>query len=103
MTECVLLRINIPPGLEEEFLDVLLSNEHIEGYQCFPTSGHGQVGSMTLAEQVAGRRRRIQFELVLAAGLVEPVLKSLKQALPSRDIVWWSLPVTGSGRFSDPD
>ncbi len=100
MTDCVLLRINIPPGLEEEFVDVLLANERIEGYQCYPTSGHGQVGSMSLAEQVAGRRRRIQFELVLAADLVESVLENLKQALPSRDIVWWTLPVSGSGRFA---
>lgn len=100
MNECVLLRINIPPGLEEEFLDALLSDERIVGYQCYPTSGHGQVGAMTLNEQVAGRRNRVQFELVLEAALVEPVLHELKLKLPSRDIIWWTLPVIASGRFA---
>lgn len=100
MSECVLLRINIPPGLEEEFLDALLSDERVPGYQCYPTSGHGQVGSMTIMEQVAGRRNRVQFELVLEADIVEPVVNGLKDKLPSRDIIWWTLPVLGSGRFS---
>jgi len=102
MTGSVLLRINIPPGLEEEFLDALLSDERIEGYQCYPTSGHGQVGAMTLTEQVAGRRNRVQFEVVLNVDLVVPILAGLKGALPSADIIWWTLPVTACGRFSDP-
>ena len=100
-TEDVLLRVNIPPTLEEDFLDALLSDERIPGYQCYPTTGHGQVGSMTLTEQVAGRRNRIQFEVVLAQELVEPVLEGLRAALPIRDIIWWAVPVAASGRFSD--
>jgi hypothetical protein len=99
-TESVLLRINIPPTLEEDFLDALLSDERIPGYQCYPTTGHGQVGSMTLTEQVAGRRNRVQFEIVLDQALVEPVLAGLKQALPIRDIIWWAVPVAASGRFA---
>lgn len=101
MNDPVLLRINIPPSLEEEFLDALLSDERIEGYQCYPTSGHGKVGAMSLTEQVAGRRSRVLFEIVLEAGLAEPVLQGLKTALPSRDIIWWIVPVIGTGRFSD--
>lgn len=101
MTQRVLLFINISPGLEEEFVDALLSNKHVEGYQCHPTSGHGQVGAMTLAEQVAGRRNRVQFELLLDTELVEPVLGGLKTALPSPDIIWWTVPVSATGRLSD--
>lgn len=97
-----LLRMNIPPSLEEEFTDVLLANPLIEGYQCYATSGHGQVGAMSITEQVAGRRRRLQFEVVLDVGLVAEVLQQLKQALPLTDIVYWVVPVNAAGRFSEP-
>ena len=99
-TSC-LLRMNIPPSLEEEFMDVLLANPRIEGYQCYPTSGHGQVGAMSITEQVAGRRRRMQFEVVLNTDTVEEVLQQLKQALPLSDIGYWIVPVVAAGRFSD--
>ena len=100
MSHTQLLRINIPPDLEEEFIDTLLGDERVEGYQCYPTSGHGQVGAMSVTEQVAGRRHRVQFEVVLDADVLEPVLGRLKKALPLADIVYWVLPVTAAGRFS---
>ena len=53
-----LLRLNIPPGLEEDMVDLLLSSDEISGYQSYPTRGHGRLGAMTIAEQVAGRRDR---------------------------------------------
>ncbi len=102
MSETCLLRMNIPPSLEEEFVDVLLANPQIEGYQCYPTSGHGQVGAMSITEQVAGRRRRMQFEVVMSVDTVEEVLQALKQALPLSDIVYWVVPIAAAGRFSDP-
>jgi len=94
-----LLRINIPPSLEEDFVDLLLSAKGIRGYQSYPTRGHGQVGAMTIAEQVAGRRDRIQFEIVLEEAQLDPLLEMLGQALPVRDVIWWAIPVVRSGRF----
>jgi hypothetical protein len=101
MNETCLLRINIPPSLEEEFLDALLADSLVDGYQCYPTSGHGQVGAMSITEQVAGRRNRVQFEVVLAAEHVGMVLANLKSVLPLSDIIYWVMPITDSGRFSD--
>ena len=43
MTEEYLLRINIPPSLEEDFVDELLAMPGLRGYQSYPTRGHGQV------------------------------------------------------------
>lgn len=94
-----LLRVNIPPSLEEEFLDALLEKETVTGYQAFNTTGHGQVGSMTVAEQVAGRRNRVQFEVVLEEEILGDVLDHLKSEFPNPDIVYWVLPVIDSGRF----
>ena len=101
MSEKYLLRMNIPPSLEEEFMDKLLANEEVAGYQSWHTSGHGQVGAMTVTEQVAGRRSRVLFEVVLDETSLDSVLRKLKEALPISDIIYWVLPITASGRFSD--
>ncbi|MFC1689915.1 DUF3240 family protein [Pseudomonadota bacterium] len=96
-----LLRLNIPPGLEEDLVDLLLASGEITGYQSYPIRGHGSVGAMTIAEQVAGRRDRIQFEIVLDSELLESTLATLKEAFPVRDVVYWVLPMVQSGRLSD--
>lgn len=96
-----LLRLNIPPGLEEDIVDLLLGSDRIPGYQSYPTRGHGQVGAMTIAEQVAGRRDRVQFEIVLDAAVLDAVLNELREAFPVRDVIYWVLPVIRSGRLSN--
>ena len=95
-----LLRLNIPPSLEEDIVDLLLASGEISGYQSFPTRGHGRVGAMSIAEQVAGRRDRVQFEIVLDPGLPEATLQKLKEAFPVPDVIYWVLPVLQSGRLS---
>ncbi|MCW8873590.1 DUF3240 family protein [Pseudomonadota bacterium] len=100
MSQKFLLRVNIPPSLEEEFMDALLANPEVQGYQTWHTSGHGQVGAMSINEQVAGRRNRVLFEVVLDESTLESVLAALKATLPIADIIYWVLPITASGRFS---
>ena len=100
MSQKFLLRMNIPPSLEEEFMDALLANPEVTGYQSWHTSGHGQVGAMSITEQVAGRRNRVLFEVVLDEATLDSVLSKLKEALPISDIIYWVIPVAGSGRFS---
>jgi hypothetical protein len=56
---------------------------------------------MSIAEQVAGRRNRMQFEIVLGADGLETLLARLREALPVRDVIWWVLPVLRSGRLAD--
>lgn len=94
-----LLRLNIPPGLEEDVVDLLLASPDITGYQSYPIRGHGSGGAMTAAEQVAGRRDRIQFEIVLAPEVLEPTLERLRAAFPLSDAIYWVLPVMQSGRL----
>ena len=101
MSQKFLLRMNIPPSLEEEFMDKLLANPEVAGYQSWHTSGHGQVGAMSITEQVAGRRNRVLFEVVLDETALDSVLRALKTNLPIADIIYWVLPVAGSGRFSE--
>jgi len=95
-----LLRLNVPPGLEEDIVDLLLAAPQITGYQSYPIRGHGRVGAMSIAEPGAGRRARIQFEIVLDSDLLESTLQALKKAFPTPDVIYWVLPVLQSGRLS---
>jgi len=99
MKQQCLLRLNIPPDLEEDVVDLLLASEEIPGFQSYPIRGHGQVGAMTIAEQVEGRRNRVQFEVVLDNDQLETLIKKLRKALPVPDIIYWVLPVASSGRL----
>jgi len=102
MNEQSLLRLNIPPGLEEDVVDLLLASDGIPGFQSYHTRGHGQVGAMTIAEQVEGRRNRVQFEIVLDSDRLDGLLQKLKASFPVPDIIYWILPVAGSGRLFEP-
>ena len=102
MNQQCLLRLNIPPGLEEDVVDFLLTADNIPGFQSYPIRGHGQVGAMTIAEQVEGRRNRVQFEIVLEEEFLEILLQQLKQAFPLPDIIYWVSPITKSGRLFQP-
>lgn len=99
MKQQCLLRLNIPPDLEEDVVDLLLTTDDIPGFQSYPIRGHGRVGAMTIAEQVEGRRNRVQFEVVLDDERLESVLQKLKEALPVPDIIYWVLPISASGRL----
>ena len=99
MKQQCLLRVNIPPSLEEDVVDLLLTSDEIPGFQSYPIRGHGQVGAMTIAEQVEGRRNRVQFEVVLDTDSLETLLQTLKEALPVPDIIYWVLPISASGRL----
>jgi hypothetical protein len=101
MKQQCLLRLNIPPSLEEDVVDLLLGADEIPGFQSYPTRGHGQVGKMSIAEQVEGRRNRVQFEVVLEPELLEALLTKLKRALPVPDIIYWVSPITSSGRLRE--
>jgi len=100
VTNEFLLRLNAPPGLEEDIIDLLLANPEIRGYQSYPIRGHGRIGAMTVAEQVEGRRSRIQFEIVLDSELLDSTLQSLKTEFPTPDVIYWVLPIVQSGRLS---
>lgn len=99
MKQQSLLILNIPPSLEEDVVDLLLSSSEIPAFQSYPTRGHGQAGAMSIAEQVEGRRRRVQFEIVLDTGVLESLLQALKEALPLADINYWVVPISASGRL----
>ena len=92
-----LLVINIPPALEEDLVDYLLSQPGTSGFTSYSVNGHGDYRELSIAEQVSGRRQRKQFELIMAVDDVHSLVGGLASAV-GRDIVDWEQPVQRLGR-----
>jgi nitrogen regulatory protein PII len=93
-----LLVLNISPELEEDLVDYLLQVEGVSGFTTQTVYGHGPEGAMTLAEQVAGRRKRLRIEILMREEDVANALAGLAAEV-GRDIVYWQQPVSGFGRI----
>lgn len=92
-----LLVLNIPPELEDDLVDYLLSMSTVRGFTSYPARGHGEHANLSLSEQVTGRRKRIQFEIILPASDAEPIIAGLREQVGT-DIFYWQQPVISSGR-----
>ena len=92
-----MLVLNISPQVEDEMVDYLLAQSHVSGFTSYPVRGHGEHSYLSIAEQVSGRRKRIQFEIIMAAPEVDDLLAGL-DANVGKGIVYWQLPVINFGR-----
>lgn len=91
-----LLVLNVAPALEEALVDYLLESAQ-EGFTSFAVRGHGEHDQLSIAEQVSGRRKRTQFELMMDEDRVDDLLEGLRKQVGT-DIVWWLSPVVRHGR-----
>jgi hypothetical protein len=98
MMNNTMLVINVPPEIEEDLVDYLLSLEAGSGFTSFRVHGHGEHAALSIAEQVTGRRARLRYELVLGEHQVADVLGGLKIKVGG-DIIYWQHPVSNFGRI----
>lgn len=92
-----LLTLNLPPALEEDLIDYLLSLDILAGFTSYHAMGHGEQENLSVAEQVSGRRKRIQFEILLDdEAEAERIISGLGSEV-GKDIRYWQLPVGGIG------
>jgi hypothetical protein len=99
MSDC-LLSLIVAPEAEDAVAEWLLDDETIPGFSSSPIAGHGSSeSSMTLAEQVAGRRQRVMFLTHLEQSVAERVLERLREDLPGADIHYWMVPVLVAGHL----
>jgi len=91
-----LLILNTLPELEEDLVDYLLSLSCVSGFTSYPVRGHGHHQNLSVAEQVSGRRKRLQVEIMLEEDAVPTLLSGLVENV-GRDINWWRMPVMDSG------
>lgn len=97
-----LLTLSCTAGLEDELIDLLREHpEWVDGFTSLPAEGFGSGTKLHSAmEQVRGRSRRRLLQVLLDGANVPPLIAVLSAAVPSDEVVWWTVPVTGFGRFA---
>jgi nitrogen regulatory protein PII len=93
-----LLVLNVSPEFEEELVDCLLELPEVHGFTTFTVFGHGEGGQMTVAEQVRGRRKRLQVEMIVEEQAVTSILTQVREEM-AIDGVYWEQPVRNLGRL----
>jgi hypothetical protein len=75
--------------------------EWVSGFTSLAAEGFGSGTTLHSAmEQVRGRSRRRLLQVVLCQTNVQPLIDVLRAAIPSDEVAWWMMPVTGFGRFA---
>jgi hypothetical protein len=99
MTDC-LINLIVPEKVEGALAEWLLERDDVPGFSSMPVFGHGSSEhSMTMAEQVAGRSRRVMFLIELPREVAEAMLAELGRAFAASGIHYWILPVLAAGRL----
>lgn len=99
-TEQHLLVLSAPPALEEALIDWLLEHGEGAGFTTQPVSGHSsRHGHLSLAEQVSGRQRRVQFQVHATADRVRALLEGLQREFQGGDVHYWIAPLAAVGNF----
>ncbi len=99
--DCLLV-LALPADLEEEVLDHLSARPHwVSGFSVLHAEGLGSGARLrTSMEQVRGRSRRRLVELLIHREHLEALLESLRGEFKTSEMAWWTVAVTGFGRFT---
>ncbi|HHL45045.1 MAG TPA: DUF3240 domain-containing protein [Gammaproteobacteria bacterium] len=97
-TQQTLLSIIVSPSLEEGMVDWLLAADEVSGFTSIPVNGHGNtIHSMSLAEQVAGSRRKILFQTHLPQPQALQLVEKLKGDFTNCGVHYWLTPLLAAG------
>lgn len=94
----VLVVITSPPSLESQLVDSLLSRQGGAGFSSVPVRGHStRHDHLSIAEQVSGHQRRIQFQVQIGGDQLDDFLEMLKSEFAGADLHYWAVPVLAGG------
>ena len=100
MEKNVLISIVVVPTIEDTVVDWLLERKEISGFTRIAVDGHGSSAhSMTVGEQVAGRRKQVMFQFYLPEQLMSGVVDGLRDDFRGTGLHYWVTPVFDSGRL----
>jgi hypothetical protein len=95
--------ISIPPSLEDQLIDWLLERAEPRGFSSVPISGHSSDPShLSVAEKVSGKQRRLQFQVQVDAGQIEPFTVGLRAEFEGTDLHFWVIPLALWGSLREP-
>jgi len=96
----VLLTINVAPALEDVVVDWLLGRGLDQGFTCYRVDGHGSDHErFSIAEQVRGRQRRVEFRVLLEEQARDALLESLAAEFFGADLFYFMTPVLQMGHL----
>jgi len=97
MTDCCLTLV-APPELEDKLLDLLLVQAGDAPFTSGVVDSHGGASqALSMLEQVRGRRRACQVQVLLAAGRCQVLLQLLRSQFAGTGLRYWVLPVQEEG------
>jgi hypothetical protein len=97
-----LVTINVPPALEERVVDWLLERGDGLGFTSYVANGHGAGHEhLSIAEQVSGRQRRLEFRVEVPNGTLDSFTAALGAVFGGADVYYFVLPVIRSGHLRE--
>ncbi len=94
------LTLICPPSVEEKLLDTLLAHAGSEIFTSTPTYSHGTApGRLTATEQVMGRSRAVQVNVLLTLEELGRLRDLLQREFAGTGVRYWAAPLTLSGAF----
>ena len=98
MTTLSLITFTAPPAIEETLVDWLLQSATHTGFSSYPVNGHSsREEGLTLAEQVAGRKKQIRFQMHIAQTEVPAFIENFKRDFAGAGVHYWVSPLTDAG------
>ena len=99
MSEFCLVLI-APPEIEEKLLDVLLAAVGNEVFTSTPSFSHGTAhGRLSSVEQVLGRSRSVQVQIVVTETEMAQLLQQLRASFAGTGLRYWALPLAAVGEI----
>lgn len=99
-TSSVLVVLNVTPALEDDIIDWLLERKGDQGFTRAAVHGHGsRQAGLTVAEQVTGRRDRVQFDVAIAGDEADAFLRDAASRFGGADVHFQILPLIRFGRL----
>jgi hypothetical protein len=96
----VLLTLVVAPEQSEAMIDWLLDHPAVRGFSSQEGSGHGSdPRRLNVEDQVAGRRPRVFFTLLLAVSAAPDLLVHLRTDFAGCEVHYWLTPVLSGGRL----
>ena len=97
MNELCLLVLIAPPQLEEPLVDFLLENDGFSGFSAQKVDGSPAHGTLTLAEQVTGRKKQVMFQVHAGRNEVHGLVAQLRETFRGAGLHYWITPVIEAG------
>lgn len=95
-----LLYVLASPAIEEPMVDWLLRRPDVSGFTSIAAQGHGSSShSMSVAEQVAGRRKQLLFLVETDAQTAAGIVEALTSEFSGSGLHYWLVPLEAAGHL----